>query len=420
MADRAQSGRYPGDARAGTAPAHDQLVADLKVLRERGMLRLRSLELPALAAAAHAAGYTDGAAPDPAAVDQLLRDAVDALGDDIVGQAAEYLFGLVRGTAGWRPKDLREHAAGFYGVSAETFRKEREGLLVAQTAEEILKLCLRHRRRQLSPLSTAPEVADAPHREPSEGSSLLLTAQSQTPASDARGSTPAEFRTYGPFRLPAGRSHATISVHGGMVDALTGVDVVAAPENTYFALPAPFKASLSARLRSIAARRDLAGEIVDDVVGRQIDEWMRTHGRAGLPVEPGTVAPTDAGELAAHGVRRIYHAAVAAPRPATNNYDIDPQAVFRATQNALALARAEREDFNPPLSSICIPLFGAGRGGLDPAVSFAWIWAAVTAQRDLLEGWHLHFLTRRMDGTLAVLKRLEGVRVGSGSLLDSN
>src|SRR5690348_11090083 len=100
---------------AGTpAPSeHAELVRDLRTLREKGLLRIRRLELPALDAAARAAGL-GATAGDPRIREQLVRRAVDALGDEEPGQAARYMFGLVPGTVGRRPTDLRERAAGIY------------------------------------------------------------------------------------------------------------------------------------------------------------------------------------------------------------------------------------------------------------------------------------------------------------------
>jgi O-acetyl-ADP-ribose deacetylase (regulator of RNase III) len=87
--------------------------------------------------------------------------------------------------------------------------------------------------------------------------------------------------------------------------------------------------------------------------------------------------------MAGQRIRRIYHAAIATPVAGTNYYDVEPASVATAVRNALALARAEQALFEPALSSIAFPLFGAGRGALDPAVSFAWLWTAL--ERDIGE-----------------------------------
>jgi hypothetical protein len=127
-------------------PTHEDLVTDLKLLREKGLIRLRSLRLLALQRAAVACGESESEQHDPPAIESLLRRAVDQL-DGEMGEACGYLFGLVPGTRGWKPKDLRERAASLYNQQPETFRKEPEQLHIGQVAEEILKLCHEQRLR---------------------------------------------------------------------------------------------------------------------------------------------------------------------------------------------------------------------------------------------------------------------------------
>lgn len=83
------------------------------------------------------------------------------------------------------------------------------------------------------------------------------------------------------------------------------------------------------------------------------------------------------------------------PIVGTNYYDIEPASIATAVRNALALARAEQALFDPALSSIAFPLFGAGRGALDPAVSFAWLWTALEREIRQYGPWEVHFVTRR-------------------------
>jgi hypothetical protein len=126
------------------APSYDALVADLKILREKGLIRLRTLRLPALQQAARACGESEHAYHDPPAIEGMLLRAVEQLGGELE-EACGYLFGLVPGTRGWKPKDLRERAASLYNMQPETFRKEPEQLHIGQVAEQILRLY--HERR---------------------------------------------------------------------------------------------------------------------------------------------------------------------------------------------------------------------------------------------------------------------------------
>lgn len=435
MGNGSDYGHFPEISGVSEPPTFEALTGDLKTLRERGLVRLRGLGLDALQRAARAAGYSALQDADPPAQESLVRDAVARLGDGFAGQAAEYLFGLVRGTAGWKPKDLRERAASFYGVTGETFRKEPERLLIGQVAEQVLNICHAHAARRQGPGAEAEStiIASADRSDawvasgkpflglshPESDSAVLRGPRSDptTPASRITlPSTAQEIRTYGPYRYQLTDGEVLLSVRGGTVDALSDIDILVASENTYFALPAAFKASLSARLRATAARRNEAGEIVDDVVGREVGAWLARHGRSGLPVETGTVFATESGELARRRIRRIYHAAVVTPRPGTNAYDVEPSSVFQVIRNSVELARRESPDFAPPLRSICFPLLGAGRGGLDPLVSASWIWSAVAGELGDLVGWHVHFMTRRVDGTLAVLEQLHRAASGNSAL----
>jgi hypothetical protein len=54
------------------------------------------------------------------------------------------------------------------------------------------------------------------------------------------------------------------------------------------------------------------------------------------------------------------------------------------------------------LRSLCLPLFGAGRGGLSPKTSFSYLWAALG--RELLDDdrWDVHLLARSEATAIAV------------------
>jgi len=141
---------------------------------------------------------------------------------------------------------------------------------------------------------------------------------------------------------------------------------------------------------------------------------MTSNGRRGLPVSAGTVAATSAGVLAGQGIRRIYHAAVASPRPGTNEYDVEPTSISQAVHATFAAARAERDQFRPRLTSLGFPLLGAGRGGLPPAVSFTWIWAAVEREMRADGSWQIHFITHQRSAANAIVAGLTGAALASG------
>ena len=277
-----------------------------------------------------------------------------------------------------RPKTARQRAAQEYSVSQERFRKYHERVVIEQVAEEILELC-----------------------QPAAGRAGNATVQPEL----AR-----EIRIEG----RCGSTRFPVTVHVEPVELLRNVDVVVAPTNVYLEMPQPYKASVSAALRRAAAWRGPDGAITADEVVDELRGWVSRHGRPGLPVAEGTVAATSAGALSEQGIRRIYHAAVVTPRPGTNDYDVRPTAITQAVHAAFALARSERPRFTPPLASLGFPLIGAGRGGLDPATSFRWIWAALEHEIPQDNAWSIHFITHQRataDAIINGLSQSDGTRV---------
>jgi hypothetical protein len=123
-------------------------MADLGLVREHGLVRLRRLHLVALTAAARLCDFTTSPVPEPAALEALLRAAVERLGGGRLGEAAGYTFGLVQGTKDWPAQDRRSKVAEIYSVTVERVRKAQEKTAIEQTAEEILGLIHEHRLRR--------------------------------------------------------------------------------------------------------------------------------------------------------------------------------------------------------------------------------------------------------------------------------
>jgi hypothetical protein len=122
-------------------PPFEAVVSDLRLVREKGLGNLRRYATPALHAACGLCDLLTDTAPEPAAVEALLRKAIEGLGGGRTGEAAEYTFGLVQGTKLWIATERRKAAAKAQGVSTERFRKGYEGLLIEQVAEGILASC---------------------------------------------------------------------------------------------------------------------------------------------------------------------------------------------------------------------------------------------------------------------------------------
>ena len=356
----------------------EDIVADLRLLRERGLVRIRHTELPALRLAAGRAPAVPPGETGPRAIEALLRAAVASLGDGPLAAAAAHTFGLNAGARDSPAADRRRRAADAYRVSTERFRKHHERVVVEQLAEEILELC------QLV------------------GGTAGMTAGTAERASEIR------------LRYRTKETSFPVVVHVEPVELVRDIDVIVAPTNVYLELPQPYKASVSAALRRAAAHRGADGTIVDDPIAAELQEWMTSNGRRGLPVSAGTVAATSAGALAGQGIRRIYHAAVASPRPGTNEYDVEPTSISQAVHATFAAARAERDRFRPRLTSLGFPLLGAGRGGLPAAVSFTWIWAAAERELRADDSWHIHFITHQRAAANAIVAGLSGVALADG------
>jgi hypothetical protein len=138
------------------SPSHEDLVVDLKVVREKGLGNLRHYLTPAITVACRLYGAPSDDAHRPAVVEALLQEAVKKLGGGRSGEAASYTLGLVQGTRMWSATERRKHAARAQGVSTERFRKGYEAALLGQVAEGILALLYDH-----APQSSAIAAAAA-------------------------------------------------------------------------------------------------------------------------------------------------------------------------------------------------------------------------------------------------------------------
>ncbi|MFD7028382.1 macro domain-containing protein [Streptomyces sp. NPDC059917] len=372
------------DQRSPTAPAdaeppsHTDLAEELRALRRPGLAALRRIRPQALGRTAAAAGFADGAADEAAGIEALLQAAVrrlsaapgpasedaDARRADPLGRAAAHTFGLLPGRRGAPAQDRRKAAAAVYGVTPERFRRGQEQEVIAELAGAALAL--------------AREAAAGPPR--TEGPGAL-------PDPPARAAGPV---------LPAAAPRR-ITVHVSSVELLRDIDILVSSENTHMEMSKTFRPTVSGALRRAAAVRNAGGEITDDVLTRELGDWMRAHGRTGLPVRPGIVVPTSSGALAERGVRRIYHAAVVRPLGNDVRYQVDPQTLADAVAAVFARANAERDAYDPPLASICFPLLGAGQGGLPPVKAARWLRWAVQEELSRHPGWTVHFVARRPE-----------------------
>ena len=134
-------------------PAFEAVLADVQTIREKGLSNLRRYTVPALRTASKICDLATSDEQQPAAIEALLRAAVETLGGGREGDAVEYSLGLVSGTKLWPSGQRRSEAAKIYGLSVDRFRKGHEPQLLEQVAEGVLAVChdkeLRHTRTQM-------------------------------------------------------------------------------------------------------------------------------------------------------------------------------------------------------------------------------------------------------------------------------
>ncbi|MET9449872.1 macro domain-containing protein [Streptomyces cinerochromogenes] len=347
-------------------PSHESLVAELREVRRRGLPGLRHCTRDALREAATAAGLCTGPDDEQTGIEELLGAAVRRLAggrpvrdddsSDPLARAAAHSFGIFAARRGVPGTDRRKAAAAVYGVTTERFRKSQEHDVVAELAAAVLAIAREAGVRQqadgvaelTAPATEAPPVHTVP------------PARTAPPAGGFPGQRPAVRPVAAGAAAPAGR----ITVRVCPIEEVRDVDILVSSENTYLEMSKTFRPTVSGALRRAAALRDASGEIVDDVLSRELGVWLRTHGRSGRPVRPGTVIATSSGALAAQGVRRIHHAAIATPVGGGDRYHVSPAVLGEVVRTSFELARHESEFLSLPMSSICFPLLGAGRGGL--------------------------------------------------------
>jgi hypothetical protein len=132
---------------AAAAPTREELIADLKLLREKGLPEVDELRLPALVAVASRVIPDGEDSDDGAAVETLLRRTVARLSGGRYGDALGRLFGLDPDTRTLTAGVRRVRAAKALGVSEKTFRSKHENPMLNDVARRMLVLCNERRMR---------------------------------------------------------------------------------------------------------------------------------------------------------------------------------------------------------------------------------------------------------------------------------
>jgi O-acetyl-ADP-ribose deacetylase (regulator of RNase III) len=339
-------------------------------------------------------------------VENALRRAIDTL-DPAQHEVARITFGLLPGTRTLPGKARRNMAADKARIGVDRFRKHQEKLLIRQVAEAILA-------------GAEPMVADASLTSGDASGSAAVAASSPSWPMASPDTREAYLET-GPSRPPvrAGQHRVdtlfphggvTITLHVAPIELIEHVDVLVSSENVYLEMSKTFRRTISGSLRRAGATKDAGGRILDDVIARQLRSWSRCSVPSGPPVAPGTVAVTQAGALAARGVRRIFHAAVTTPSANGDGYETAPETVAEAVRRVFELAGQERDRGGLPLRSVALPLLGAGRGGLCPRRSAEAILGALEIALAADPDWSVHLVTRNPVSAAAVLDALAARR----------
>jgi hypothetical protein len=153
-------------------PTHEALLEDLRLVRGRGLPRLRVLVVPALTQAALLIGGA-AVADTPAATELMLRNAIGRLGGGEYEESARLLFGFEQGQRASSSRVRREYAAAAVHRTAETYRKSYEGDILRQIATQILQLVEER-------LAARPQVTPLPDVSP-----ILKQSGGTSPLDDA-------------------------------------------------------------------------------------------------------------------------------------------------------------------------------------------------------------------------------------------
>jgi O-acetyl-ADP-ribose deacetylase (regulator of RNase III) len=151
-----------------------------------------------------------------------------------------------------------------------------------------------------------------------------------------------------------------VNIPGKQIGMITGdiqnikdIDVWVNSENTNMQMARHFERSISAIIRYMGAKKDIAGRIANDLIA---DELRALVGTSDVP--PGIVIPTGSGELQkSHNVKKIFHAAAVIGQPGRGYMPITD--VNECVRNSLELIDSA-DLANEGIHSILFPLMGTG------------------------------------------------------------
>ena len=134
-------------SRTAQPPTYDSLYIDITRVRERGLAKLRVLDIPALKQAARALDRVDERREvGPPVIEQLLRDGLAEL-DGQIADIVSVVFGLEPGYRNQTPAQNRRDMADRLGYNFDYFRLNKEKPAREQLTEVILRLIEEHHTR---------------------------------------------------------------------------------------------------------------------------------------------------------------------------------------------------------------------------------------------------------------------------------
>ncbi|WP_207262411.1 hypothetical protein [Pseudomonas sp. GW101-3H06] len=156
---------------------------------------------------------------------------------------------------------------------------------------------------------------------------------------------------------------ASVYCYCGSVMAISGVDVIVTSENTNLHMGSISGTSVSGRVRRLAASFNSDGTLNTDHLQEKVEEWKSSQMHAG-PYALGLCISAHPFNSAHLGVKSIIHAIALEKRDSGIN-------IIEEAANRKIIDFAIEHCINNNFSSIFIPIFGLGSGGIpkDEAIS---------------------------------------------------
>jgi O-acetyl-ADP-ribose deacetylase (regulator of RNase III) len=189
----------------------------------------------------------------------------------------------------------------------------------------------------------------------------------------------------------------------GSILAISDVDLVITSENTNLHLGSIGGTSVSGRIRRLGASFNSDGTLAVDHIQNDIDQWKAKQPHCG-PYGIGVCIPSEPHNAKSRGIKKVIHAIALEKRDSGVNY-VDESAVRNIIDFSIKYAIEHQ------YSSIFVPVFGAGSGGLsgEDAVSIT-IRALVESIRQANCALDIYVGTYRVSDAANVTSRLLKLR----------